>query len=218
MIVPDVNLLVYAVNRDAPEHRRAKAWLEKAISGPDTMGFSWKVLLAFLRLSSRSGLLRNPLSPEATLDLIRTWLEQPSAKVVNPGQNHRLILREFFSATGTAGNLTADAHLAAIAIEHGAELRSSGNDFCRFPPLIWRNPLAGFYRRPRRWNAGWPGRIRTFIPGSKGPCPAIGRPASNVFSYDSMPPNPDMLYPVREPPGILVRHKQSAVARTLGRP
>lgn len=141
MIIPDVNLLVYGVNRDAPEHRRAKAWLEKAISGPDTIGFSWNVLLAFLRLTTRAGLLRSPLAPEASLDLIQIWLEQPSATIVNPGQSHLSILRELLSATGTAGNLTSDAHLAAIAIEYGAELHSSDNDFGRIPRLIWRNPL-----------------------------------------------------------------------------
>ena len=142
MIIPDVNLLVYAVNRDAPEHRRAKAWLEKAMSGTDTIGFSWNVLLAFLRLTTRAGLLRNPLAPEASLDLIQTWLEQPSATVVSPGHSHLSILRELISATGTAGNLTSDAHLAAIAIEHGAELHSSDNDFGRFSRLNWRYPLA----------------------------------------------------------------------------
>lgn len=142
MIIPDVNLLVYGVNRDAPEHRRAKAWLEKAISGPDTIGFSWNVLLAFLRLTTRAGLLRNPLAPETSLDLIQTWLEQPSATEVHPGPAHLSILRELLSAAGTAGNLTSDAHLAAIAIEHGAELHSSDNDFGRFPRLIWVNPLA----------------------------------------------------------------------------
>lgn len=142
MIIPDVNLLVYAVNRDAPEHRRVKAWLEKAAPGPDTIGFSWNVLLAFLRLTTRAGLRRNPLAPEASLDLIQTWLEQPSATVVSPGHGRLSILRELISAAATAGNLTSDAHLAAIAIEHGAELHSSDNDFGRFSRLNWRNPLA----------------------------------------------------------------------------
>lgn len=142
MIIPDVNLLVYAVNRDAPQHRRAKAWLESAISGPETVGMSWNVLLAFIRLTTRAGLLRSPLSPEAALDLVELWLEQPSVTAVSPGPAHLSILRELVSGIGTAGNLTSDAHLAAIAIEHGAELHSSDTDFRRFPRLIWRNPLA----------------------------------------------------------------------------
>lgn len=142
MIIPDVNLLVYAVNRDAVEHRRAKCWLEKTLSGADTVGFSWSVLLAFLRLTTRAGLLGNPLPPEAALDLIEAWLAQPSVTVVNPGPSHLSIVRELLLPAGTAGNLTSDAHLAAIAIEHGAELHSADNDFGRFSRLNWRNPLA----------------------------------------------------------------------------
>jgi toxin-antitoxin system PIN domain toxin len=113
-----MNLLIYAVNEDAPLNRKAKAWLESAISGPDTVGFSWIVLLAFLRLTTRPGLFRNPLPIETSLDLVASWLDQPSSTVVNAGPRHLRILRELLLPIGTGGNLTSDAHLAALAIEH----------------------------------------------------------------------------------------------------
>jgi toxin-antitoxin system PIN domain toxin len=142
MILLDANLLIYAVNRDSPFNRKAKSWLESAISGPDTVGFSWNVLLAFLRLTTRSGLFRNPLPLETAFDLIISWLDQPSATVVHAGPRHPRILRELLLPIGTGGNLTSDAHLAALAIEHGAELCSSDSDFARFQGLKWSNPLA----------------------------------------------------------------------------
>ena len=142
MIFIDANLLIYAVNQDSPLHRKAKTWLEFAMSGPDTVGFSWNVLLAFLRLTTRPGLFRNPLPVETAFELIAGWLAEPSATVVHTGPRHLRILRELLLPMGTGGNLTSDAHLAALAIEHGAELCSSDNDFARFSGLRWRNPLA----------------------------------------------------------------------------
>ncbi len=142
MILLDANLLIYAVNQDAALNRKAKAWLESSLSGPDTVGFSWNVLLAFLRLTTRPGLFRNPLPLETALDLIASWLDQPSATVVHAGPRHLRILRELLLPMGTGGNLTSDAHLAALAIEHGAELCSSDPDFAHFPGLKWSNPLA----------------------------------------------------------------------------
>jgi len=141
MILLDANLLIYAVNEDAPLNRKAKSWLESAVSGPDTVGFSWNVLLAFLRLTTRPGLFRNSLPLETSLDLVASWLDQPSATIVHAGPRHLRIMRELLLPIGTGGNLTSDAHLAALAIEHGAELCSSDSDFARFQGLKWRNPL-----------------------------------------------------------------------------
>jgi toxin-antitoxin system PIN domain toxin len=138
----DANLLLYAVNADAPLHGQAKSWLEGALSGNETVAFSWAVLLAFIRLTTRPGLLRHALPPETALDLVAAWLDQPTATVIHPGPGHVPILRDLLSAVGTAGNLTMDAHLAALAIEHGAELCSCDADFARFPGLHWSNPLA----------------------------------------------------------------------------
>ena len=142
MILVDANLLIYAVNEDSPPHRKAKSWLDDTISGPDSVGLSWNVLLAFLRVATRPNLFRNPLSVETALDLMALWLDQPNVIVVEAGPRHLRILRELLLSLGSGGNLTSDAHLAALAIEHGAELCSSDADFARFPGLRWSNPLA----------------------------------------------------------------------------
>jgi hypothetical protein len=142
MILLDANLLIYAVNEYAPLNRKAKSWLESALSGPQTVGFSWNVLLAFLRLTTRPGLFRNPLSVGAAFDLVASWLDQSSATIVHPGPHHMRVLRELILPLGTGGNLTSDAHLAALAIEYGAELCSFDTDFARFKGLKWRNPLS----------------------------------------------------------------------------
>jgi uncharacterized protein len=142
MILLDANLLIYAVNEDAPNHRQAKQWLEQALSGPQTIGFSWVVLLAFLRLTTRAGIFARPLESKQAFDLVDAWLARPSAIVVAPTLRHARALRDLLEPLGTAGNLTSDAHLAALAIEHGAELCSTDIDFSRFGGLRWRNPLA----------------------------------------------------------------------------
>jgi uncharacterized protein len=99
-------------------------------------------LLAFLRLTARPGLFRDPLRIGAAFDLIDFWLEQTSGSIIHPGPRHGAIIRELLEPLGTGGNLTSDAHLAALALEHRAELCSSDRDFQRFPRLKWRNPLA----------------------------------------------------------------------------
>lgn len=142
MILLDANLLIYATNEDAPLNRKAKPWLESVLSGQETVGFPWNVLLAFLRLTTRPGLFRQPLAVDTALDLVASWLHQPSATIVHPGPRHLPVLRELLLSVGTGGNLTSDAHLAALAIEHGAELCSSDTDFARFPGLNWRDPLS----------------------------------------------------------------------------
>ena len=141
MILLDANLLIYAVNEDAPSHRKAKSWLESAISGTETVGLSWVVLLAFLRLTTRAGLFRKPLAVDTAFGLVDAWLQQPAVTVVEPTAQHLRTLRDLALPLGTGGNLTSDGHLAALAIEHGAELCSTDNDFARFAGLRWRNPL-----------------------------------------------------------------------------
>ncbi|MES1257877.1 MAG: type II toxin-antitoxin system VapC family toxin [Acidobacteriota bacterium] len=142
MILLDANILIYAVNADAPLHRKAKRWLESTLSGHETVAFPWSVLLAFLRLTTRPGLFRHPLSLDTAFEFTASWLDQPSATVVHPGPRHFWVLRELLLPLGTGGNLTSDARLAALAIEHGAELCSPDSDFARFHGLKWRNPLA----------------------------------------------------------------------------
>lgn len=143
MKLPDANVLLYAVDERSPRHERAREWLEQTLSGSETVAFAWAVLLAVLRLSTRPAIFEHPLAVEEALDLIDGWLAQPSAVVVHPTERHAAVLRDLLGPLGAAGNLTSDAHLAALAIEHGAELCSSDADFSRFGGLRWSDPLRG---------------------------------------------------------------------------
>ncbi len=142
MKLVDVNLLLYAVDERSPHHATARPWVENALSGPETFGLAWPVLLAFLRLSTNARVFEAPLAVDESLDLVDSWLDQPTVAVLEPTPRHAARLRELLGPLGTAGNLTTDAHLAALAIEHGAELCSADTDFGRFPGLRWTNPLA----------------------------------------------------------------------------
>jgi uncharacterized protein len=138
----DANILLYAVDRDSPNHEAARPWLETQLSGPETFAFAWAVLLAFIRLATNPRVFEKPLPGEKALDLVDSWLDQPNATVLHPTDRHSRVLRELLGPLGTAGNLTSDAHLAALAIEHGAELCSGDADFSRFAGVQWTNPLA----------------------------------------------------------------------------
>jgi uncharacterized protein len=140
--LPDVNVLLYAVDTASPRHRAARRWLEERLSGTETLAFAWTVLIAFLRLGTNPRVFAEPLEPAEAFDLIDSWLGQPPSTVVHPTDRHAAILRELLEPVGTAANLTTDAHLAALAIEHGAELCSSDSDFARFSGVRWRDPLA----------------------------------------------------------------------------
>ncbi len=141
MRLVDVNLLLYALDETSPHHDAARPWVEATLSGTETVGLPWQVLLAFVRLTTRASVFERPLTGEEALDLVDGWLAQPAVTVVHPGRRHAAILRELLAAVGTAGNLVSDAHLAALAIEHGAELCSRDTDFARFPGVRWIDPL-----------------------------------------------------------------------------
>jgi uncharacterized protein len=111
------------------------------LSGTEPVGFAWSVLLAFVRLSTRAQLFTNPLDPAEAFDVVEGWLAQPCALVLHPTERHLALLRGLVERLGTAGNITTDAHLAALALEHGAEVCSADTDFGRFPALRWTNPL-----------------------------------------------------------------------------
>jgi toxin-antitoxin system PIN domain toxin len=141
VIAPDVNLPVYASNADSPFHGGAKRWLEELLSGTEIVGLAWNVLLGFLRLTTRANVLPKPLEIEQALDIVDSWLRLPAVRTIEPGPRHLELLRSLLGSAGTAGDLTSDAHLAAIAIEHDAEVCSTDADFGRFAGLRWRNPL-----------------------------------------------------------------------------
>jgi toxin-antitoxin system PIN domain toxin len=142
MILPDANLLIYAVDADSPHHRKARLWLEELLSGRTPVGLAWVVILAFLRITTRAGILRHPLPPEQALEFIDSWLGQPYVQALGPGDGHWKVLRQLLRAVGTAGNLTSDAHLAAMALERGCDVYSTDGDFARFPGVRHVNPLS----------------------------------------------------------------------------
>jgi hypothetical protein len=140
--IPDVNLLLYAYDSQSARHAPARDWLEQTLSGTETVGMAWVVLLAFIRLGTRAVVVESPLDVGAAIELVESWLDQPCVTIVNPTARHASVLRDLLIPLGTAGNLTTDAHLAALAIEHGATLCSSDTDFGRFAGLHWQDPLA----------------------------------------------------------------------------
>jgi uncharacterized protein len=137
----DVNLLLYAVDSTSKHHELAKQWIEEALSGSETVALPWHVLTAFVRLTTRPAVMSNPLTPDEAMDYVDEWLAQSCVAVVQPTLRHAALLRELLNAVGTAGNRVPDAHLAALAIEHGATLCSRDADFSRFPGLHWLDPL-----------------------------------------------------------------------------
>jgi uncharacterized protein len=141
--LPDVNLLLYAVDEGSAWHEPARTWVEERLSGTETLALTWVVLLAFIRLTTSPRVFQSPLSTSEALDLVDSWLAQPCVTVAHPTSRHAAVLRDLLEPLGTAGNLTTDAHLAALAIEHGAELCSTDRDFSRFAGLRWADPLEG---------------------------------------------------------------------------
>jgi toxin-antitoxin system PIN domain toxin len=135
MKLPDVNVLLYGANKASAQHKQARGWLEAAFGEPRGVGLPWVTLLGFIRLSTRKGILAKPLAVEDSLNLVRDWLEEPQSRILHPTERHLQILARLLIAAGTAGNLTTDAHLAALAIEHGATLASFDRDFERFAGL-----------------------------------------------------------------------------------
>lgn len=142
MRIVDLNLLLYAVNRDLPQHEVAHAWWETRLRGDESIGLSWSVITGFLRITTRARLFERPLSAERAIAMVDGWLTHPNVEIVVPGPEHWRLLQALLNEAGTAGNLTTDTHLAALAIEHGAELESTDADFARFRGLRWSNPLA----------------------------------------------------------------------------
>jgi toxin-antitoxin system PIN domain toxin len=137
----DLNVLLYAVNRDTAHHRVAKRWLEQALSGDETIGIPWVVLLGFLRIATSRRVFPSPLEPEQAIAIVDGWLARPNVTPVGPGEAHWGTLRGVLAQVGTAGNLTTDAHVAALALEVGAEVCSTDADFARSAGVRWVNPL-----------------------------------------------------------------------------
>jgi toxin-antitoxin system PIN domain toxin len=142
VILPDLNLLLHAYNSESPVHAAAREWWERLLNGTQPVGLTWAVILGFIRISTHRQVVANPLPVATACAHARAWLAQPYVAILDPGTRHAEILFGFLEALGSAGNLTTDAHLAALAVEHQAELHSTDADFARFRGLRWVNPLA----------------------------------------------------------------------------
>jgi uncharacterized protein len=140
--VVDANVLLYAVNEADPKHARSRQWLDTALAGREPVGFSWIVLLAFLRLSTKAGLFPRPLTVEGALARVRAWMDQPPSLVLEPTPRHFDILSGLVNGVGAGANLVNDAHLAALALEHNGRVVTYDSDFGRFAGVRWQPPTA----------------------------------------------------------------------------
>lgn len=143
MIIPDVNLLLYAVIDAFPQHEKAKAWWEQAVNSNELIGLTDPAIFGFLRISTNPRLIKPPLSADEATGYVAEWLAEPSVRWATPGPNHHDVAFGYLRSVGTAGNLTTDAQLAAIAAQNNATIYSNDSDFTRFDGVRWINPLAG---------------------------------------------------------------------------
>ena len=132
MMLPDVNVLLYSVEADNPYHSPAKRWLEAAFNSSGSVGLAWLVLVGFVRLSTQTKILRKQLTTVESLAVMNDWIHHPQAQIIHPGLQHGALLGGFLLAAGTAGNLTNDAHLAALAVENNGTVGTFDKDFNRF--------------------------------------------------------------------------------------
>ena len=141
MILVDANLLLYGYHPRSAQHEASRAWLESALSGSEFVRFAWLTLWAFLRIATNPRVFENPLSAAEAEAAVSSWLAQPAAGILEPGERHWEILRNLISEAQTTGPLVMDAVIAAIALEHGATLFTTDRDFSRFPGLKLANPI-----------------------------------------------------------------------------
>ena len=141
MILIDANLLLYAANHSSPDHEKAVEWLDEKLNGSARVGLPWPSLLAFVRLASNPSVLRKPVSPKVAWRQVEEWLTAEVAWIPAPGKHHPTILGKLLADRAMTSRLVPDAHLAALAIEHGVTLCSTDGDFARFAGLRWENPL-----------------------------------------------------------------------------
>jgi toxin-antitoxin system PIN domain toxin len=142
VILIDANLLLYAYDPDSQQHDVSRRWLEEVLSGSGLVRFPWITLWAFVRISTNPRVFVHPLSAAEAHQSVASWLEQPNAGIVEPGERHLEILSGLLRDGQATGALVMDAVLAALAIEHGATLCSTDRDFARFAALDWENPIA----------------------------------------------------------------------------
>jgi toxin-antitoxin system PIN domain toxin len=142
VILVDANLLLYAYDSSSPQHDRARPWLERAFGGTESVRVALVSLLAFLRISTSRAVFRRPFRPDQAIAIVAGWLELPAVGLAEPTPRHWSLLETLARGGQARGPLLMDAHLAALAIEHGATLCTTDRDFARFPRLRFQNPIA----------------------------------------------------------------------------
>ena len=141
MILVDANVLLYAEDQLSPRHAVAREWWDAQLSGRSPVCLCWTVLEAFIRISTNPRIFGHPLSLDQALTRVQSWFDQPCARLVDPTERHWPVFQKMLVDGQAVANLVSDAHLAALAVEHGCELISTDSDFARFPGIKWRNPL-----------------------------------------------------------------------------
>jgi toxin-antitoxin system PIN domain toxin len=141
MILPDINLLIYAHNLQAPQHQKALAWWDKCLQNHDGVALAWVVIQGFVRITTHPRIFESPMPVAAAVERVEEWLSLPQIQLIHPSPTHFQSWAAQLKQLGTAGNLTTDAHLATLAIERGLILQTTDADFARFPGLKWHNPL-----------------------------------------------------------------------------
>jgi len=141
LILIDANILLYAEDSLSPRHTPAREWWDARLSGTEPICLCWTVISAFIRIGTNRRVFKNPLTPDDAIKRVQSWLDQPCTRVIYPTRNHWQIFKKMLLQGKARANLVTDAHLAALAIEHGCELNSTDADFSRFTGLRWQNPL-----------------------------------------------------------------------------
>lgn len=141
MIIPDINLLLYAYDSNSSFHTKAVKWWQSCLSGTEPVGLLQVVAFGFVRISTNPRVFVNPMTAAEAVGHVRSWLEQPPVRVISSGPDHLSQTLELLETLGTAGNLVSDAQMAALALDHGGVLHTADTDFLRFPGLRWFNPL-----------------------------------------------------------------------------
>lgn len=141
MILVDANILLYAEDQLSPHHDAAREWWDTELSGHSPVCLCWTVLSAFIRIGTNPRVFEHPLSLDQALSRIQSWMDQPCTRIITPTERHWTVFQKMLQDGQAVANLVTDAHLAALAAEHGCELISTDSDFSRFPGIRWRNPL-----------------------------------------------------------------------------
>ena len=141
MILVDANILLYAEDSLSPFHQKARRWWDDSLSGTEPVCLCWTVLSAFIRIGTNPRVFECPLSLEQALSRIQGWIGQPCIRIIRPTERHWITFQQMLNDGQAVANLVTDAHIAALALEHGCTVASSDSDFARFPRLKWFNPL-----------------------------------------------------------------------------